>query len=322
MYRKVFLLISAALLLTAQKPLRFEARVDMVSVPVAVTDKDGNLVHDLDPSLFTVYEDGVEQEVTLFAAGLEGSWVGMSPEMKEAMSGKQVIALIMDTSGSMDDEMSLVQSAALKFLDNIPATEHLLFLDFDENIRLSEFSSDDQRQIAERVYDMEAEGWTALYDAVGTVLDRIYHYDGKKTVVVFSDGVDSRSTLGIGDCLEMVKDSSVTIHTIHFGGQRRSPSRLFTQGRFLRQISKMTGGTYAVATSLEQIDELYDRILEELFSQYVLGYISTNTNRDGSYRKIKVEVAQKGIKVRAREGYTGPFDEPDRPDGPDGQDKR
>ncbi len=308
MYRKTFLLISSALLLTAQKPLRFEARVDMVSVPVAVTDQDGNFVHDLDPSLFMVYEDGVEQQVSLFAAGLKGSWVGMSPEMKEAMSGKQVMGLIMDASGSMDDEMDLVQSAALKFLDNIPATEHLLFLDFDENIRLSEYSSDDQRQIAERVYDMEAEGWTALYDAVGTVLDRVYHYDGKKTLIVFSDGVDSRSTLGIGDILHMVKDSSVTIHTIHFGGPRQNPSRLFTQGKFLRQISKLTGGSYAVATSLEQIDEFYDRILEELFSQYTLGYVSTNTKRDGNYRKIKVEVKHKGTKVRARQGYTGPLD--------------
>ncbi|MEE9264489.1 MAG: VWA domain-containing protein, partial [Vicinamibacteria bacterium] len=187
-------------------------------------------------------------------------------------------------------------------------------LDFDENIRLSEYSSDDQRQIAERVYGVEAKGWTALYDAVGTVLDRVYHYDGQKTIVVFSDGVGSRSTLGIGDCLEMVKDSSVTIHAIHFGGAQRNPSRLFTEGRFLRQISKLSGGSYAVATSLEQIDEFYDRILEELFSQYTLGYISTNTKRDGSYRKIKVEVARKGVKVRAREGYTGPFDEPDEPD--------
>ena len=79
----------------------------------------------------------------------------------------------------------------------------------------------------------------------------------------------------------------------------------------------MTGGSYAVATSLEQIDEFYDRILEELFSQYTLGYISTNTQRDGSYRKIKVEVAHKGVKVRAREGYTGPFDAPDERDKPD-----
>ena len=314
MHWTAFLLISSALLLTAQKPFRFEARVDMVSLPVAATDKDGNFVKDLDLSQFTVYEDGVKQEVSLFAMGLEGSWVGMSPDMKEAMSGKQVIGLIMDASGSMDEEMSLVQAAALKFLDNIPATEHLLFLDFDENIRLSEYSSDDQRQIAERVYDVEAEGWTALYDAVGTVLDRVYHYDGQKTIVVFSDGVDSRSTLGIGDCLEMVKDSSVTIHAIHFGGARRNPSRLFTDGRFLRQISKLSGGSYAVATSLEQIDEFYDRILEELFSQYTLGYISANTKRDGSYRKIKVEVARKGVKVRAREGYTGPFDELDEPD--------
>jgi VWFA-related protein len=283
----------------------------MVSVPVAVTDKEGNFVKDLDLSEFTIYEDGARQEVSLFATGLKESWVGMAPATKEALSGKQVIGLIMDASGSMDEEMRLVRSAALKFLDNIPKTEHLIFLDFDESIRLSEYSSDDQRQIAERVYDVEAEGWTALYDAVATFLDRVHHYDGRKTLVVFSDGVDSRSTLGVGECMDIVKASAVTIHAIQFGGARGNPSRIFEQGRFLRQIASLTGGSHAIATSLEKMDEFYDRILEELFSQYTLGYVSTNSERDGRYRKIKVEVARKGVRVRAREGYTGPLDELD-----------
>jgi len=298
-----------ALVLAAQEPYRFESRVYMVSVPVAVTDKEGNFVRDLETSDFKLYEDGMEQEVTLFARGLDESWVGLEPALKEAASGKQVMGLILDASGSMEDQMSLVHSAALKFLDNIPKTEHLVLLDFDENMRISEYSSDDQRQIAERIYDIEAEGWTALYDAVATVLERVYYDDGRKTLVVFSDGVDSRSTLSMGESFDIVRGSDVTIHSIQFGGSggRSNLLRDFEQGRFLRQISKMSGGSHAVASSLEDLDEFYDRILDELFNQYTLGYVSTNTEADGSYRKIKVEVARKDVVVRAREGYTGPF---------------
>jgi VWFA-related protein len=281
--------------------------VDVVSVPVAVTDKKGNFIKDLKPEDFVVYEDGVKQEISLFASGLEESWVGLEPELKEALSGSQVIGLLMDASGSMEEDMRLVRQAAVKFLSNIPKTEHLFIIDFDENIRVSSYTSDDQRRIVDRIDEVEAEGWTALYDAIVTYLERVYGYDGKKTLVVFSDGVDSRSILGEGECTDAIKASNVTIHTIHFGNDlRQNMSRMHRQGRFLRHISDLTGGSYSLADSLESIDEFYDRILEELFSQYTLGYMSTNTKRDGRYRKIKVEVLRKGLKWRARKGYLGP----------------
>jgi VWFA-related protein len=290
-----------------QVPYVFESRVDMVSVPVAVTDKEGRFVTGLEAGAFTVFEDGVRQEIRLFAAGLKESWVGLPPDLKDELSGRQVIGLLLDASGSMEDDMDLVRQAALKFLTNVPKTENLFLMDFDENIRLSQYSSDDQRLLSDRIYDVEAEGWTALYDAVATFLDRIYTLDGRKTLVVFSDGVDSRSNLTIGDVLDMVKLSYVTIHAIHFGaGSSRNATRTFEEGRFLRQLASETGGSYAFGETLAGLDELYDKILEELFSQYTIGYVSSNTKRDGKYRKIKVEVNVEGAKVRARRGYTGP----------------
>lgn len=305
-----FLLGAAALLAQEGKdqqvPYVFESRVDMVSVPVAVTDDKGNFITGLEAGNFAVYEDGVRQEIQLFAAGLEESWVGLPPELKDEVSGRQVIGLLLDSSGSMEEDMRLVREAALKFLTNIPKTENLFVMDFDENIRLSQYSSDDQRLLSDRIYKVEAEGWTALYDAVGTFLDRIYPLDGKKTLVVFSDGVDSRSTLGMGEVMDMVKLSDVTIHSIHFGARSRASNQAFTEGRFLRQLASETGGSYAFGDSLEKLDELYDKILEELFSQYTLGYVSSNTKEDGKYRKIKVEVDVGGAKVRARKGYVGP----------------
>ena len=291
---------------TQQVPYVFESRVDMVSVPVAVTDDKGNFLTDLKVEDFKVWEDGKPQEIRLFAAGLKESWVGLPPELKDETSGRQAIGLLLDASGSMEDDMRLVREAAIKFLTNLPKTENLFIMDFDENIRLSQYSTDDQRAVSDRIYDVEAEGWTALYDALGTFLDRMYGIQGRKTLVVFSDGVDSRSTLSEGDVLDMVRASDVTIHAIQFGGDSKNASRAFTEGRFLRQIAAETGGSYSAGDNLEKLDELYDKILEELFSQYTLGYVSTNTQRNGKYRKIKVEVDVKDAKVRARRGYTGP----------------
>jgi VWFA-related protein len=292
-----------------QVPYVFESRVDMVSVAVAVTDEKGNFITGLEASDFAVLEDGVRQEIRLFAAGLDESWVGLPPEMKDELSGRQVVGLLLDASGSMEEDMRLVREAALKFLTNLPKTENLFVMDFDENIRLSQYSSDDQRLLSDRIYDVQAEGWTALYDAVATFLERIYALDGKKTLVVFSDGVDSRSTLSMGEVMDMVKLSDATIHSIHFGASQARNTRTFEEGRFLRQMSSETGGSYAFGDNLKQLDELYDKLLEELFSQYTLGYVSTNTRQDGKYRKIKVEVDLEDVKIRARKGYFGPAPE-------------
>jgi len=298
-----------------QVPYVFESRVDMVSVAVAVTDEEGNFITDLEIEDFTVLEDGVRQDIRLFAAGLKESWVGLPPEMKDELSGRQVIGLLLDASGSMEEDIRLVRDAALKFLTNLPKTENLFVMDFDENIRLSQYSTDDQRLLSDRIYDVKAEGWTALYDAVATFLERIYALDGKKTLVVFSDGVDSRSTLSVGEVMDMAKLSDATIHTIHFGASQARNSRTFEDGRFLRQLSGETGGSYAFGDNLQQLDELYDELLEELFSQYTLGYVSTNSKQDGKYRKIKVEVDREDVKVRARRGYFGPAPEEPTPKG-------
>jgi len=281
----------------------------MVSVAIAVHDRDGNFVRGLTADQFKVYEDGVEQRIELFAAGLDESWVDLPPEIKDELSGRQVIGLIMDASGSMEDDMPLLRTAAIKFLMNIPKTENLFVMDFDENIRLSRYSSDDQRVIAERIYGIKSEGWTALYDAAATFLERVYDLDGRKTLVIFSDGVDSRSTLGVSEVFEMVKLSNVTIHSIHFAGSS-SMSRRFQESRFLRQLARETGGTYAQGHSLEVIDKLFDKILDELFSQYNIAYLSSNTETNGKYRKIKVEVDVDDIKIRHRRGYFGPEREP------------
>ena len=314
-------LAGAALLFTdggaapqEQEIFRFEAGVDLVSVPVAVTSREGEFITGLGVEDFRVLEDGVEQEILVFGAGLEESWVDLPPDQKEELSQKQVIGLLLDSSGSMEEDLPLLHEAAIKFLTNIPRTENLFVISFDENIWLSEYSSDDQRTISNRIYDIEAEGWTALYDAVATFLDRVYDYDGRKTLAVLSDGADSRSTLMFSEALDLVKLGDTTIHSIQFGDRTRH-SQVFENARFLKAIAETTGGSYALVSSLEKLDELYDRILDELYSQYTIGYVSSNTRREGRYRDIKVEVTTPEadeIEIRARRGYYGPYEPEER----------
>src|SRR3990172_6540253 len=137
----IFLRMGVAMLVVAssvsgqereqQVPYVFESRVDMVSVAVAVTDDEGNFIADLEIEDFTVLEDGVRQDIRLFAAGLKESWVGLPPEMKDELSGRQVVGLLLDASGSMEEDIRLVREAALKFLLNLPKTENLFVMDFD-----------------------------------------------------------------------------------------------------------------------------------------------------------------------------------------------
>ena len=310
------ILFASAGLAQEQEIFQFEGGVDLVSVPVAVSTEDGEFVTGLGVEDFRVLEDGVEQEILVFGAGLEESWVDLPPDQKEELSQKQVIGLLLDSSGSMEEDLPLLHEAAIKFLTNIPRTENLFVISFDENIWLSEYSSDDQRIISNRIYDIEAEGWTALYDAVATFLDRVYDYDGKKTLAVLSDGADSRSTLMFSEALDLVKLGETTIHSIQFGDRSRHAA-VFENGRFLRAIADATGGSYALASSLEKLDELYDRILDELYSQYTIGYASTNTRREGRYREIEVEVTAPGlddVEVRARRGYYGLYEPSEIPE--------
>ena len=303
-------LFASAAAAQEQEIFRFEGGVDLVSVPVAVSTEDGEFVMGLGVEDFRVLEDGVEQEILVFGAGLEESWVDLPPDQKEELSQKQVIGLVLDSSGSMEEDLPLLHEAAIKFLTNIPRTENLFVISFDENIWLSEYSSDDQRIISNRIYDIEAEGWTALYDAVATFLDRVYDYDGRKTLAVLSDGADSRSTLMFSEALDLVKLGDTTIHSIQFGDRSRH-AQVFENGRFLRAMADATGGSYALASSLEKLDELYDRILDELYSQYTIGYASSNTRREGRYRRIEVEVTAPEVgkvEVRARRGYYGPYE--------------
>jgi Ca-activated chloride channel family protein len=290
----------------------FHAELDVTNVTLSVRDEQGRLISNLTKDDFVVTEDGKPQDVIVFANALAGTTVeeGLTGDAKGR--GRDLLALdlglLLDTSDSMLKELRLSKEAAVRFLDTIPRARELYTVFFDEEIRVSRYDSENQQGLFERIHELKGGGNTALYDAIATYISRVQGAPGRKTLVLFSDGEDSRSSLGIGEFMEVVRSSGVTIYPIAFsGGFPAGSSRALKSKVFLQQIAEMTGGQVYSPHASRELAAIFQKILDELAAQYVLGFVSTNPNQDGKFRKLKVELKRPGLKVRHRPGYYAPL---------------
>ena len=199
----------------------FRGGVDLATFAAAVTDRKGNLVTGLTKDDFEVIEDGMPQTIEYFAQG-DGD---AGPPMH--------LGLMVDASGSMHADMKLAQGAAIKFLNMLPAAEDITLVDFDTQVRITRYPQRDFARLVERIRQRKPDGFTALYDALGTYLDGADSQDGRK-------------------------------------------------------------------------------VLAEIKGQYHVGYLSTNTAKDGAWRKVDIRVKRPDARVRTRKGYFGPY----RPSAP------
>jgi Ca-activated chloride channel family protein len=181
---------------------------------------------------------------------------------------------------------------------------------FDQDIRISRYDSEHQQGLVSRILEMKGSGQTALYDAMAVYLSRVQNSSGRRVLVLFTDGDDTTSSLSLPEIIQLVRSSEVTIYSIAFTGSLPSGGgRGLSARAFLHNVADLSGGDVFTPVSSKDLDGIYDKILAELTSQYVLGYVSDNTRRDGKFRKLKVEVKPKGMKVRHRGGYYAPKDE-------------
>lgn len=290
----------------AAHPPVFRVDLDVTHVTVSVRDAAGQLVSNLTKDDFVVTEDGRPQEVLVFGNALDGTTID------PGQIGRDVLALdlglLLDTSESMLKELRLSKEAAVRFLDTIPRARELFTIFFDEEIRLSRYDSENQQGLFARIHELKGGGNTALFDAIATYVSRVQGAPGRKTLVLFSDGEDSRSALGLSEFLEVVKSSGVTIYPIAFsGGFAPGSSRALKSKVFLQQIAEMTGGQVFSPHNSRQLGSIFQKILDELAAQYVLGFASSNPSPDGKFRKLKVELKRPHYKVRHRPGYYGPL---------------
>ena len=280
----------------AQQVFRSEA--DLTHFGVTVVDKRGTIVSTLTADDFEIIEDGKPQVISQFARGVEGP----APDLHAG--------IMLDTSESMAADRNLSHSAAIKFLNRLPEAKDLTLVDFDSEIRLGRFSQDDFPRLVERIRNRKVEGMTALYDAFVIYLERALANSGRSVLVALTDGGDSRSTSSFADVVDGVRASSnVTIYVIGLVENQSSDMRSELRVR-LSRIAEESGGQAVFPYSMKQIEAAYDRIASELRSQYSLGYVSSNTRRDGRWRKVKIRIKHpdlKDLRVRTREGYFAPY---------------
>jgi Ca-activated chloride channel homolog len=276
----------------------FRTEIDLVNFGVTVTDRRGDFITDLVADDFEIVEEGQKQAIRVFA---RGDQTDAAPELH--------IGLLFDTSGSMGQDIQLSRSAAVKFLNTLSDAEDMTLVDFDTEVRVARYGQQDFPRLVERIRGRRPDGWTALYDALGVYLDGASEDEGRTILVVYSDGGDTRSTIGFGDLMTLIRASDVTIYSIGFLNNQPSSTRTEQRAR-LYQVAEATGGQAFFPTTMKDVEAAYEKIVAQIRAQYSLGYSSTNTAQDGQWRRVEIRIRKpglRGVRVQARKGYFAPY---------------
>lgn len=283
----------------------FRTGVDLVHFSVVVTDKQGAPIIGLTPDDFELLEDGKRQTITYFAEGdpSQGTKLGEALPLH--------LGLALDTSGSMELDIREVRTGVVKFLNANEAAVDVTLVNFDTEVRVSRYASSEYHRLIERIRMQKPGGYTAFYDAIGVYLHGAASQTGQKILLVYTDGGDTRSAMAYHELLDLLKASDVTLYVIGYLEQYPSTSRN-EQRMQLQRMALATGGQAFFPMSLKDLDKVYDGIQREIAARYSLGYVSSNTRADGTWRKVEVRLKRpelKSPKVRTRPGYFAPFRE-------------
>ena len=286
---------SAGLLASGQQV--FRAGVDLVHFGVVVTDKHGAPILGLKAEDFEIVEGGKPQTLQFFAGGEPAS----APPLH--------LGFMIDNSGSMTRDIGDVRTAAIKFLNRVENITDVTVADFDTEVRVARFGPDDFPRMIERIRSRTPDGFTALYDALGVYLNGASQQTGDKILVLYTDGGDTRSAIRQSELLDLLKISDVTVYSI--GYLQHQGSGKAEQQQILTRFAQTTGGQAFFPTSVSEVDKMYDKILREIAGRYSLGYVSTNTKMDGTWRDVKIRLVNKpelkDVKIRTRAGYYAPY---------------
>ena len=275
----------------------FRATVDIVSLNVTVVDGDTHYVTDLDMPDFTVFEDGVKQDVTFFNRR----------QQQIAMS------MLLDSSASMEDKLQTLQVAAVNFVKRMKAADLAQIIDFDSSVQIRQGFTSNQGELESAILQTASGGSTSLHNAIYTSLKelrkvRVQSEEDvrRQALIVFSDGEDTSSLVSFDEVLDLAKRSETAIYTIALRGAD-SQTRGFREAEFvMRQLAQETGGRAFFPNKIEDLSGVYNSIADELASQYTLAYTSRNTRRDGAWRRIVVQVAKPNVTPRTKKGYYAP----------------
>jgi Ca-activated chloride channel family protein len=276
--------------------------VDVVLVNATVTDSQGHYMPKLDKEGFRLWEDRIEQKIEYF----------VSEDIP------QTVGILFDVSGSMHNKITVAREAAMKFLQMGKRDDEFFLIEFNDRAELSRDFTANFAGLEKQLVTASADGHTALYDAIYLGLQKVRAgHNPRKALLLITDGEDNWSSYTLSEVKEFLKESDAQLYAIgieswnshqHMRPEEEQDPRIARV--VLKELSDISGGRAFFTMSVADLNDICTRIAIELQSQYVLGYISTNTNKDGKWRKIslKVEPAKNSARlyVRAKRGYYAP----------------
>ena len=262
-----------------------EVDVQFVELYTSVLDRGGRPVQGLVQEDFTVFEDGAEQTILRFDQVKDRSFHA---------------SILMDVSASMDDSLDTARQAALGFFQKaLTPKDRAAMITFNDRPHLAVKFTNEVKILAGGLAGLKAERGTALYDSLIFALYYFNGIRGQKALLVLSDGKDESSRFSHEDTLEYARRAGVTIYTIGLKeAAKDSGSR-----RKLAKLSEVTGGRSFFVNDSSELDAIYATIQEELRSQYLIAYQSSNTGGSTDFREVDLKVDRSGVEVKTLSGY-------------------
>jgi VWFA-related protein len=293
-----FLILTAAtaavvLPLPQQEPARLEVNVVQVPLLTTVTDSKGKFITDLKKESFRIFEDGRSQRIDAFAR-----------ETNRPLT----IALLVDTSSSTYSHLNFEREAAKDFLDRVvkPGKDRATIIGFDNEPYMTADFTDDPEKLSAGLKKLTVGGGTAAYDAVYNTVQKklaLQGSDRRRMIILISDGYDTSSDRSLKEALEMAQKHDVVIYAISINEIANTKGEEKKEGdKAIRRFVDETGGRAYFPKKLTDLAAEFQKIEEELRSQYLLSYTPANPF-NGTYRKIRVELTDKKYKAHTRAGY-------------------
>jgi Ca-activated chloride channel family protein len=276
----------------------FRAAVDVVSLNVTVVDGQNRYITDLNEQDFSVFEDGTRQDLMFF----------------NRTSLPIALSILIDTSASMENRLQTAQEAAIGFVRKLRPQDLAQIVDFDSRVEVLQDFTSNPTDLERAIRSTTAGGSTSLHNALYISLRELAKIKAKSTedvrrraIVVLSDGEDTSSLVTYEEVLDLAMRSETAIYSIGLQTKDAPQTKGFREAEFvLRQFAQETGGRSFFPNRVEDLKDVYGQIADELSSQYSLGYASTNSRRDGTWRRIQVQVARAKAIPRTKRGYYAP----------------
>jgi Ca-activated chloride channel homolog len=259
----------------------------LVVLNAKITDRSGRHVPGLTKSLFSIFEDGTKQEIKFF----------------QAEETPFAAIILLDTSGSMGQNISLARAAAIRFLDGIRQSDAVAIYRFDSKVKLvQEFSN--SRDVSENIFDLKSEGMTVLNDAVFLAATELANRPEKrKAIIVLSDGADTMSGRSADRALKAALLANAVIYTVDMAPAAQRSAAALNNRSVLKSFAEKSGGTFVASPGGVALRDAFASVVEELGVQYTIGYQPSNDTKDGKWRTVELRVARPNLLVRTRQGY-------------------